>query len=237
MIAVVSLYKPSEALADATHRLALQHEVLGPIRRDELWCLSVLIALIAGFLTEPLHGIHGAWLGVAALGVLAAAGQLDGNMLRTGVNWNFLVFFGVITSLATVFSALEIDDWLAASLSGPVGVLGGNALLFCIALTLLGYALAFVVRWQAAAPLLALVAMPVAGAVGVHPFLVALISLVSTQVWFLPSQSTVYLALYHGSGELFTHQSVRKLAWAWGGLVLASVALAVPAWRWMGLIR
>jgi di/tricarboxylate transporter/CRP-like cAMP-binding protein len=236
MIAVVWLYRPAETLANATDRLALQHEVLGPIRRDELWCLGVLIALIAGFLTEPLHGVHGAWIGVAALGVLAAVKRLDANMLRTGVNWNFLVFFGVITSLATVFNALEIDDWLGSALAEPVALLEGDALLFCVALTLLGYLLAFFVRWQAAAPLLTLVAMPVAGAVGVHPFLVALISLVATQVWFLPSQSTVYLALYHGSGELFTHQAVRKLAWAWGVFVLISIAAAVPVWRWMGLI-
>ncbi|HEV7800158.1 MAG TPA: SLC13 family permease [Burkholderiales bacterium] len=237
MLMVIALYRPSDAPADATNRLALQHEVLGPMRRDEMWCLGVLVALIAGFLTEPLHGVHGAWLGVAALVVLSAAGMLDSGMLRTGVNWNFLVFFGVITSLATVFNALHIDTWLAASLSGPVSAVAGNSLVFCIALALMGFALAFVVRWQAAAPLLTLVAMPIAAPVGVHPFLVALISLVSTQVWFLPSQSTVYLALYHGSGELFTHASVRPLAWAWGALVLVSIAASVPVWAWMGLIR
>ncbi|HEX2828647.1 MAG TPA: SLC13 family permease [Burkholderiales bacterium] len=237
MIAVVTLYRPVETLADATHRLALQHEVLGPMRRDEIWCLGVLVALIAGFLSEPLHGIHGAWIGVAALLVLAAVRRLDANMLRTGVNWNFLVFFGVITSLATLFTQLKIGDWLGTALAEPVAMLKGNALLFCIALTLLGYLLALVVRWQAAAPLLTLVAMPVAAAIGIHPFVVALISLVATQVWFLPTQSTVYLALYHGSGELYTFASVRRLAWAWGAFVLVSVAAAVPVWRWMGLIR
>jgi anion transporter len=234
---LIALYRPSDAPADATHRLALQHEVLGPMRRDEIWSLGVLVALIAGFLTEPLHHVHGAWLGVAALAVLSLAGQLDTAMIRNGVNWSFLVFFGVITSLATVFSALEIDDWLAASLSAPVQAFAGNSLVFCLVLTLLGYALAFVVRWQAAAPLLTLAAMPVASTVGVHPFVVALVSLVSTQVWFLPSQSTVYLALYHGSGELFAHKAAQRLAWTWGALVLASIAAAVPAWRWMGLIR
>ncbi len=237
MLMVIALYRPHDAPADATHRLALQHEVLGPIRRDEMWCLAVLVALIVGFLTEPLHGVHGAWLGVGALVVLSVAGRLDAGMLRTGVNWSFLIFFGVITSLATVFNALKIDAWLAASLSGPVSALSGNALVFCLALALVGFALAFVVRWQAAAPLLTLVAMPVAGAVGVHPFLVALIALVSTQVWFLPSQSTVYLALYHGSGELYTHKSVRPVAWTWGILVLLSIAASVPVWTWMGLIR
>jgi di/tricarboxylate transporter len=237
MTAVLVLYKPSDAAPDATHRLALQHEVLGPMRRDEIWCLVVLVALIAGFLTEPLHGVHGAWLGVAALAVLAAAGRLDAGMLRTGVNWGFLIFFGAITSLAAVFGALNIDQWLAASLAGPVRAFAGTPLVFCLALALMGYVLAFVVRWQAAAPLLTLVAMPVAGTVGVHPFLVALIALVSTQVWFLPSQSTVYLALYHGSGELFTHAGVRRLAWLWGALVLLAIAAAVPVWSFMGLIR
>ena len=63
-----------------------------------------------------------------------------------------------------------------------------------------------------------------------------MISLVSTQVCFLPYQSTVYLAFYHGSGELFTHRHARALAWAWGPLVLIAVATSWPIWRAMGLV-
>jgi hypothetical protein len=96
--------------------------------------------------------------------------------------------------------------------------------------------IAFIVRWQAAAPLLTLIALPAASTAGVHPFLVALISLVATQVWFFPYQSTVYLALYHGSSELFTHRDARKLAWLWGALVLLSIAAAYPVWRLMRLV-
>jgi hypothetical protein len=47
----------------------------------------------------------------------------------------------------------------------------------------------------------------------------------------------VYLALYHGSGELFTHARARRMALLWGALVLLSVLAATPAWRWMGLLR
>jgi hypothetical protein len=151
------------------------------------------------------------------------------------VNWPFLVFFGVITSLASVFDTLDIDAWFAARLTGPVADFAAQGLTFCIALALAGFALAFVVRWQAAAPLLTLVALPAAGAANVHPFLVALISLVSTQVWFFPYQSTVYLALYHGSSELFAHRAARRLAWVWGVLVLLSIAAAYPVWRAMRL--
>jgi di/tricarboxylate transporter/CRP-like cAMP-binding protein len=236
LLAISALYKPAEAAVSAGDRLALQRAVLGPMRREEKICLLVLLGMIAGFVSEPLHGVNGAWIGVAALVALAATGALDTTMLRTGVNWPFLVFFGVITSLASVFDTLDIDAWFAARLTEPIREFAASGLVFCLALAIAGFALAFLVRWQAAAPLLTLIALPAASAAAVHPFLVALISLVSTQVWFLPYQSTVYLALYHGSSELFTHRDARPLAWLWGVLVLVSIAAAYPAWRAMRLI-
>jgi anion transporter len=235
LAAIVAFYRPAAPAADVGDRLALQRAVLGPIRRDERLCLIVLAALIAGFLTEPLHGVNGAWIGVAALVALAIGGGVDATMLRTGVNWPFLVFFGAITSLATVFASLGIDAWLARILAAPIAALSGSSLVFCLALALAGFALSFIVRWQAAAPLLTLVALPAASAAQVHPFLVALISIAATHVWFLPYQSTVYLALYHGSGETFTHAGARRLAFLWGVLVLVSIAAALPVWRAMGL--
>ena len=236
LLAISLLYKPVANAAGSGDRLALQRAVLGPMRREEKVCLIVLLAMIGGFVSEPLHGVNGAWIGVAALVALAATGTLDTTMLRTGVNWPFLVFFGVITSLASVFDTLDIDAWFAARLTQPIHEFAANGLVFCLALAFAGFIIAFVVRWQAAAPLLTLIALPAAGAAGIHPFIVALISLVSTQVWFLPYQSTVYLALYHGSSELFTHRDARPLAWLWGAFVLLSLVAAYPLWRAMGLV-
>jgi len=146
MFALAVFYRPVQTAPVSGDRLALQRAVLGRMRRDELVCLVVLLALIAGFLTEPLHGVHGAWLGVAALVVLALAGIVDANLLRTGVNWTFLVFFGVITTLSVVFSALKIDTWIAASVAGPIQAVAGSGIVFCLALTVIGFALSFVVR-------------------------------------------------------------------------------------------
>ena len=236
MSAVVWLYRPSTTSANPGDRLALQRAVLGPMRTDEKLCLVVLVGLIAGFLTEPWHGINGAWLGVGALVVLALGRALDTTMVRTGVNWPFLLFFGAISSLATVFTTLGIGTWLGGRLTSVIESMALGSLSFCLVLALVGFCLSFLVRWQAAAPLLTLVALPAAGAAQVHPFLVGLVALVSTQVWFLPYQSTVYLALYHGSGECFSHRHARALAWLWGLLVLGSIALSMPVWRLMGLV-
>ncbi len=236
LAAIALWYRPRQAASGGVERLVLQRAVLGAAGREEWLSAAVLTVLVVGFLTEPLHRVNGAWFGVMAVVLLVAGGALDATMLRTGVNWNFLIFFGVITSLGGVFSTLGIDHWLADMLQAPTSALAAAPAFFCIGLALAGFALSLVIRWQAAAPLLTLVATPAASAVGIEPFLVALISLVATQVWFFPFQSTVYLALYHGSGELFSHRDARLLAWAWGPMVLVSLVAAVPVWRWIGLL-
>jgi anion transporter len=234
---VIARHRSGATGSEGSDRLALQRAVLGPMRPREWICLLVMLALIVGFLTEPVHGIHAAWIGIAALAILVVAEVLDASILRSGVNWTFLIFFGVITGLAGVFAELGIDRWLADVLAGPVSSFAASSLAFCLALVLGGFGLSFVVRWQAAAPLLTLVTIPVAEPLGVDPSVVAILSLAATQVWFLPYQSTVYLALYYGSGELFTHAGARPLALLWAPLVLLAVAAAVPVWQAMGLLR
>jgi anion transporter len=237
LAAIVAWYRPAVDARAGAERLALQRAVLGPVGRAEWVSLAVLLALVLGFLGEPLHGVDAAWLAVAALVLLVIGGVLDTTMLRTGVNWSFLIFFGVITSLGGVFRLLQLDRWLAEALSAPVQALAASPTSFCLGLALAGFLLSLVVRWQAAAPLLTLVAMPAAATIGIHPLVVALTALVATQVWFFPSQSTVYLALHHGSGELFSYAQVRRVALFWGPMVLLSLVAAVPVWRWMGLLR
>jgi DASS family divalent anion:Na+ symporter len=92
------------------------------------------------------------------------------------------------------------------------------------------------VRWQAAAVLLTLVLAPAAVALGINPWVVGIIALVGTNTWFLAYQSTIYLSLYYGMNESFTHASVRPVAWAYALSVLLGVALSVPYWRALGLL-
>ena len=77
---------------------------------------------------------------------------------------------------------------------------------------------------------------PVALALGISPWVVGLIALVATNTFFLPYQSTIYLALYYGMGVSFSHADVRPVAWAYAGAVLVGIALSLPVWRAMGLL-
>jgi Na+/H+ antiporter NhaD/arsenite permease-like protein len=193
-------------------------------------------ALVLGFATQPLHHVEPAWVAVLALAGLAAAGAVTADTLRA-VNWGFALFFGMLASLTEVLTRAQVDRWLGGLASAAVGGLGRSPLLFVLGLTLLCFGVSLVVRWQAAAPLMTIALAPVAAGAGISPLVVGLVCVVACNGFFVPYQSTTYLALYHGTeGRLFSHAQARRAAMAYGLVTLLSVCASVFAWRLMGLL-
>lgn len=233
-------YRPSSGerrpSSERAKSLALQRALLAPMSRDERVSLLVGIGLLAGFITQPFHHINPGWVAAIAVGVLTAARVVTVNTLRA-VNWNFALLFGILISLATVFNQTGLDRWVADRVAAQMGWLSVSRTAFVVALSISCFALSFVVRWQAAAPLVTIALSPVALAAGIHPYVVGLIAVVACNGFFLPYQSTTYLALDAGTGRaLFTHAQTLPTAIAYAGWTVIAAALSVPAWRLMGLM-
>ena len=233
-------YRPSAGdrlpSSEREKSLALQRALLGPMSRDEKIAIWVGIALLTGFITQPLHHIDPGWVAVLAVGALSAARIVTVNTLRA-INWSFALLFGVFISLVTVFSHTGLDRWIADRVAGAIGDLTSSRVMFVVVLALFCFAVNLVVRWQAAAPLVTIALAPIAGAAGIHPYIVGLIAVVACNSFFLPYQSTTYLALDAGTGKaLFTRAQALPTAIAFGVWTVAAAALSVPAWRMMGLM-
>src|SRR6266542_689447 len=221
---------------NASHALALQRALLGPPSRHELIALGITIFVLVGFASQPIHHLDPAWVGVLALAVLAGTGVLAANGLSS-VNWSFALLSGILTSMSDVFADIQLDQWLARLATQTVGGLASTPVLFVAALTLLCYVLSLVMRWQAAAPLLTISLAPVASSAGIDPWVVALTALIACNGFFLPYQSTTYLALYHGTyGRLFTHRQARPMAITYGVVTLLALCASVPIWHLWGLL-
>jgi anion transporter len=215
--------------------LALQRALLGPMAREEKISICVGVGLLAGFITQPFHHIDAGWVAAMAVGVLAVTRVATVNTLRA-VNWNFALLFGILISLATVFSHTGIDRWLADRAAAFMGDLSSRVA-FMVALAVSCLAISFIVRWQAAAPLITIAIAPVASAAGIHPYVVGLIAVVACNAFFLPYQSTTYLALDAGTGRtLFSHAQALPAAIAYGVWAVIAAAASVPVWRLMGLM-
>jgi hypothetical protein len=79
--------------------------------------------------------------------------------------------------------------------------------------------------------------LPVARVAGIDPWVVAMVTLTASNTFFMPYQSTIYMALYDGTGgRLFRHAQMRPLSIAYALLVLVGLAISVPFWHRMGLL-
>jgi anion transporter len=237
---ILLYYRPSagerQPSGERTKSLQLQRALLGPMSREEKISLWVGAGLLAGFITQPLHRIDPGWVAAIAVGVLSVTRVISVNTLRA-VNWNFALLFGVLISLSTVFGHAGIDRWVANAVSNVMGDLTSKHVEFMIALTLFCFAISFVVRWQAASPLVTIAIAPIADVANIHPFIVGLISVVACNGFFLPYQSTTYLALNAGTGgQLFTHAQALPTAFAFFIWTVIAAALSVPIWHMMGLM-
>ena len=239
LVATILLLYRSSAAADHTERrssLDLQRALLGRPARRERIALAVGAALVIGFATEPLHGVNAAWVAVLALAVLAATGVLNAATLRD-VNWSFALLFGMLVGISDVFSSTRVDQWAARAIAASAGGLTADRALFVLVLTLSCFVVSLVLRWQAAAPLMTIALAPVASAAGIHPLIVGLVALIACNTFFLPYQSTTYLALYHGTGgEIFSHRQARPVAFAYALFCLIALVGSVFFWKLMGLL-
>jgi hypothetical protein len=67
---------------------------------------------------------------------------------------------------------------------------------------------------------------PVASVSGVHPVVVGLVAVIACNTFFLPYQSTSYLALWAGTaGKLFTHRQVVPMALAYAAWTIVAILL------------
>jgi CRP-like cAMP-binding protein/di/tricarboxylate transporter len=236
-LTILAIFKPHRRAKLNLRAIQLQHAVLGPVTRNEIWSGVTLVVLVAGFATRDVHHVAPAWLAVASFLFLFALGALDQTAFQGGGTLGLLVYSGVILSLGAVFSTLGLDTWLTSLVQRGLPPLIVNPYGFVLVVALIAFVLHFFVPWMTASTLLALVTMPVAEGLGFHPFIPVLVALVAGDHTVLPYVNSGYAILYFASeGDLFSHAQARWVLVLEALYRIAALLLAVPVWRLVGLM-
>ena len=231
------LFRPEGVAAPSHERISLQVAILGRPAARELATITILILTVAGWIASP-------WLGldlslIALLGLLAtvAARSLDLRAFQT-LDWNFLVFFGVVLTIGRLATSQGLDRAAGGAITALLGTAEPGPLLFVVAVGLLSVVLRLVVDQQLAVLLGSMTLIPVAPRLGLDPWVVVVALLATSVAWFLPSQTPSYLVAQSASeGRLFSHAQARRFAVAYAGLTLAGLALSIPYWRFLRLVK
>src|SRR5262245_35944571 len=195
--------------------------------------LAVLIGLVAG----PYMKIEGGWLACVGVIALTATGVLTREQFRSAIDWPVLIFLGVILGMPAMIHHTGVDAQLATALPPLVVWAHGAPAWTLTLLFLVVTATRIVLSEWVAVPLLTATLVPLAPALGLHPWVIAFVVLSASNLWSLPYQFASYLAFWSASdGYLFAHEQMRPFSVVFVLLTLCGLLISIPAWRLLGLL-
>jgi di/tricarboxylate transporter len=193
---------------------------------------------VTGWLTVPLHGINEAWIAVGALVIFLITGVLDKKSLKNHIDWGFLLFFGVIYSIADICLRFKIDDFMMGIIAPILSSFSYHPMVFLMVVTVIVYLVRLFLKKDSAVILLMLGLLPWAQGLGIHPGVLLVTVLLASEGWLLPYQDNSYqIAYYSVDGKAFSHTQARKLMIARFLSCFLIIAISVPYWKLLGFIR
>jgi di/tricarboxylate transporter len=231
------LYRP-ESQAQVSYKMVQnQLEVLGALSQKEWITLAVLCFTVVGWLTISYHGIDGAWISLIALCVLINTNVLGWGMLKKGIDWELLIYMGATLSIPILLTQAKIDEWLVG-LSSPVilPILDRPALSF-VAIALIAYAVKLVFTSFLTVVTLTVALLPFAVDMGISPWIMAMIILVGSEIWFFKFQVDWHTLAYSTTeGKGFSYPLMSRINFFYAIAYLVALIAAIPYWRYLGLM-
>jgi anion transporter len=234
----VLLYRPESRPKISYTMVQTQLNILGSLSHKEWISLGVLLFTVTGWLTAPYHGIDGAWISIIAFATLVNTGIVDWNMLRKGIDWELLIHMGVTLSIPTLLKQAKIDQWLVDTLSPLILPFMNSPAWFFVVIALLTYALKLVFTSFLAVVTLCVALLPLSIDVGMSPWIIAMIVLIASEVWFFPYQVDWHMLAYSTTdGKGFSYPLMMRINIFYALAYLIALIVAIPYWRYLGLMN
>jgi divalent anion:Na+ symporter, DASS family len=231
------LYRPESKPQVSYKMVQNQLEVLGSLSQKEWITLGVLCFTVVGWLTVSYHGIDGAWISLISLCVLINTGVLGWGMLKKGIDWELLIYMGATLSIPILLTQAKIDEWLVG-LASPVILpfLDYPALSFII-IALIAYAVKLVFTSFLTVVTLTVALLPLSVDLGISPWIMAMIILVGSEVWFFTFQVDWHTLAYSTTeGKGFSYPLMSRINFFYALAYVAALIAAIPYWRYLGLM-
>lgn len=233
----IVLYRPEVQPKISYTMVQTQLEILGRLSHKEWISLAVLCFTVGGWLTTGYHGIDGAWISLIAFATLVNTGILDWSTMRKGIDWELLIYMGVTLSLPTLMKQAKIDQWLVDWLSPLILPFVDSPAWFFVVIVLLTYALKLVFTSFLAVVTLCVALLPLSIDVGMSPWIIAMVVLIASEVWFFPYQVDWHMLAYSTTdGKGFSYPLMCRINPIYAVAYIVALVLAIPYWRYLGLM-
>ncbi len=216
---------------------AAELQSIGPMSSGEWISIFVLIVAVGGWLTKPIHGIGEAWVGLGCFLVFLLAGVMKKDDVKHSIDWSFMIFFGIISTLGDAVHHVNLDRWLINVLTPVLRYFSGSSEIFLGVVLLLVYLIRFVLHKSPVMVLFMVGLIPWAESLQIHPGVLLITIVMGLECWFLPYQTDSYLIAYSSTGgNAFSHAQGRKLMLLKFFVSFLALLVSIPYWKALGLM-
>jgi divalent anion:Na+ symporter, DASS family len=116
------MYPPEIRNTEAARVLARQElAAMGPMSRNEIWLSVILVLVMAGWVTSPLHGIPNTFVALTGLCMILLTGVISwAELLAEPRAWDALIWFGPLLMMADALQDLGVVKILSSSVFGSL---------------------------------------------------------------------------------------------------------------------
>ncbi|MGH7794852.1 MAG: SLC13 family permease [Candidatus Binatia bacterium] len=237
LLCTILLYRPESQPKISYTMVQTQLSILGRLSHKEWISFAVLCFTVTGWLTAAYHGIDGAWIAIIAFAILVNAGILDWGMMRKGIDWELLIYMGVTLSIPTLLKEARIDQWLVDVISPLILPFMDSPAWFFLIIAVLTYALKLIFTSFLTVVTLCVALLPLSIDVGMSPWIIAMIILIASEVWFFPYQVDWHMLAYSTTdGKGFSYPLMMRINPIYALAYIVALLVAIPYWRYLGLV-
>jgi anion transporter len=237
LAAISIVYRPESEAKISYKMVQTQLDILGPLSAKEWISLGVLCLTVIGWLTVSTHGIDGAWIALLAFCILVNTGVLGWQNFKKAIDWELLLYMGVTLSIPLLLTQARIDQWLVELISPVIEPFMNHPAWFFIIIALLTYALKLFFTSFLTVVTLSVALVPLSVDVGMSPWIIAMIVLMASEVWFFPFQVDWHTMAYSTTERKgFSYPLMCRLNPVYALAYIVAMIAAIPFWRYLGLI-
>lgn len=206
---------------------------LGPMSKQEICALVILLLTIAAWMTESIHGVPTYAVALLSWILMTACGLFSAPEFMTKILWPIVVLVGGILGIITLLSTTGVGSWISGLVAPAVTpFMGIPAVLLVILCAIAGLLMFAMVQ----GPAQAAVFITLLAGTTIHPVIIAFTVMLAAQVFVMPFQLSTVIAAEGVSGGRIDHKDVVPSAWAYIIINMLAVVASVPWWKLLNLI-
>lgn len=236
-IALGVIFKPKDEVRADRSDLDEKLRTLGHMTKSEKTMLLIVLITMLLWVTERFHGIPSHIAAIGALCATIITGVVEPKQLRQDMNWESLIFIGVVLGLAPSFAYLGINDWIVAVCGPAVTAMSSNLYVLLLGVGVITVLMRFVIVSELAFVNIFMVfIVPLAVGAGINPWVVGFAVYCFVNPWFFLYQNPVYMAAYYSTdGCMIGEKSAAKYCAVYIVLCMIALAVSIPVWQLMGI--